>query len=54
MIPAAARAEAIRDITAALEARRDITAALEARELPTMDFTRFPLDRIAAAHDAVE
>lgn len=43
-IPAEARAVAI----------RDITAALDARQLPTMDFTRFPLDRVAAAHDAVE
>jgi NADPH2:quinone reductase len=43
-MPAQAKAAAV----------RDITAALEAKELPSMDFIRFPLEEIAAAHDAVE
>jgi NADPH:quinone reductase len=36
------------------DAVRDITAALEAKGLPAMDFVRFPLEEIASAHDAVE
>jgi NADPH:quinone reductase len=36
------------------DAARDITAALEAKAVPPMDFIRFPLEEIAAAHDAVE
>lgn len=41
-------------VQAKADAIRDITAALEAKELPAMDFVRFPLEEIAAAHDAVE
>jgi NADPH2:quinone reductase len=43
-MPAAAKEQAV----------RDVTAALEARELPPMDFVRFPLEDAARAHDAVE
>jgi NADPH:quinone reductase len=43
-MPAAAKEQAV----------RDVTAALEDRDLPPMDFVRFPLEETARAHDAVE
>jgi NADPH:quinone reductase len=41
-------------IDALAQAARDITAALQAGALTELPVTRFPLDEIAAAHDAVE
>jgi NADPH:quinone reductase len=36
------------------QAVADITSAIEAGALTALPITRFPLDEIAAAHDAVE
>ena len=36
------------------EGTREITAALEARDLSPLPTVHFPLDDIAAAHDAVQ